>query len=172
MTTDALSAHMPVDKGGLGGRDPARSRKNLQRACYGIAAAFLVGGVVMSCVFAVTAMIMFAIPITAFGMAGMALGIEKLSQRQQVTLWCAGVTDLVCTGIAMMPRELEPLMDALRDVGFMICTAASVLAGICAFLPPYKQGDGMLRAPAVIFCACTTMVSYLAVVFVCTPGAH
>ncbi|MEZ0261769.1 MAG: hypothetical protein ACAH80_12220 [Alphaproteobacteria bacterium] len=175
--TSVETASLPVDKGGLSPRPKPSSRLTLQRLCYGIAAAFFAAGVVMSFVFDVAVMILFAIPVTLFCIAAIALGLPQPSLRQRTALWCVAATMLVALGIGMMPRELGETMEALRDFGFMTSTAATVLSGLCAVLPPYNEnmagkGDKGLRYASVIFCFCLTIVSYMTVFFVCTPHVH
>lgn len=174
---DSATIMPPVDKGGLGPRPPRPARYSLQRVCYGLAAAFLAAGLAFAVAVDIAVLIPFVVPVTLFFIGGLALGLPHPSQRQHVTLLCVLVTLLVTTGISMMPHELGPVMEAVRDFGFMVCTAATVLAGICAFLPPYGRdaagkGDKMLRAAAPVFCLFATFVSYFAVIFVCTPHMH
>lgn len=174
---DTAGIMPPVDKGGLSPRPPRPARYRLQRICYGIAAVFLAGGVVMSFVFDVAVMIVFAIPVSLFCIFGLMLGLPQPSLRQRTAFWCVTAVLLVTLGIGMMPRAPGEAMEALRDFGFMACTAASVLAGLCAVLPPYNEtragkGDKALRIATVIFCSCLTLVSYMSVVFVCTPHGH
>ena len=170
----ATAASLPVDKGGLSdGTPPAplSSRVILQRVCYGIAGLFVAGAVVTGLAVSPGVSLLFAVPVSLCIVGARALGLEKPSLRQGVTLWCVVATLLSCTGISMMPHDPPPIIETLRDFGFMVSSAAAVLSFICAFLPPYK-GDGLLRDATLVFCGFTLALTYMGVHFVCTPHGH